>query len=173
MIKVIKAYKSQSRHYLITELCNSGDLSTLMDVRRHLSEEESRIILKQIVVGLRDINKGKVIHRDMKLANILLHFPNEDLLALKKDERKVFLKNVNLVETPFEIKISDFGFAKAKNLPGENRVLSICGTPAYMAPDLVVGKDTHYKDKFDIWALGAIFCELLVGIPPFIERTIE
>jgi serine/threonine protein kinase len=52
-----------------------------MDVRRHLSEEESRIILKQIVIGLRDINKGKVIHRDMKLANILLHFPNEDLLS--------------------------------------------------------------------------------------------
>ena len=46
VIKVIKAYKSQSRHYLITELCNSGDLSTLMDVRRHLTEEEARIILK-------------------------------------------------------------------------------------------------------------------------------
>ena len=88
VIKVIKAYKSQSRHYLITELCNSGDLSTLMDVRRHLSEDEARIILKQIVIGLRDINKGKVIHRDMKLANVLLHFPNEDLLAQRKDERK-------------------------------------------------------------------------------------
>jgi serine/threonine protein kinase len=106
-----------------------------MDVRRRLTEDESRIILKQIVIGLRDINKGKVIHRDMKLANILLHFPGEDLLTLKKEERKQFLKGVNLVETPFEIKISDFGFAKAKNLPGENREHSICGTPAYMAPD--------------------------------------
>ncbi len=85
----------------------------------------------------------------------------------------MFLKNVNLVETPFEIKISDFRFAKAKNLPGENREHSICGTPAYMAPDQVVGKDTHYTEKFDIWALGAIYYELLVGIPPFIERTIE
>lgn len=48
----------------------------------------------------------------MKLANILLHFPDEDLLSLKKEEMKQFLKTVNLLETPFEIKISDFGFAK-------------------------------------------------------------
>ena len=71
----------------------------------------------------------------MKLANILLHFPNEDLLAQRKEERKLFLKNVNLIDTPFEIKISDFGFAKTKIEPGENREHSICGTPAYMAPD--------------------------------------
>lgn len=53
-----------------------------------------------------------IIHRDLKLANILLHFPNEDLLALNREMRLKFISEANLREVPFEVKISDFGFAK-------------------------------------------------------------
>jgi serine/threonine protein kinase len=52
------------------------------------------------------------MHRDLKLANILLHFPNVDLLKLNKKERIEYIRTVNLKEANFTIKISDFGFAK-------------------------------------------------------------
>jgi len=112
VIKVIKAYKSTSRHYLITELCNAGDLSSLVRTKGRLYEDEAIIILRQLVQGLLDISSSSIIHRDLKLANILLHFPEKDLLSLKKEERLAFIKSVNLREEKFEVKISDFGFAK-------------------------------------------------------------
>lgn len=55
-----------------------------------------------------------VIHRDLKLQNIMLHFPGESerLLAMSKEQKKRFLREVDLNNTPFEIKIADFGFSK-------------------------------------------------------------
>lgn len=117
VIKVIKAYKTNSRHYLITELCNGGDLLSLLKLKKCLSEREALIVLKQIVQGLIDISKAYIIHRDLKLANILLHFPNHDLHSLSKQARKDFIRGTNLCEIDFEIKISDFGFAKIQKPP--------------------------------------------------------
>ncbi|CDW74806.1 protein kinase domain containing protein [Stylonychia lemnae] len=174
VIKVIKAYKSTSRHYLITELCNAGDLSSLVRSRSRLYEDEAIIILRQLVQGLLDIASSSIIHRDLKLANILLHFPERDLLTLKKEERIAFIKNVNLREEKFEVKISDFGFAKITNPLDQKsnfRDNTICGTPAYMSPDQIIDKNTNYTEKFDIWSLGAIYYELLVGNPPFTDKT--
>ena len=55
-----------------------------------------------------------VVHRDLKLQNIMLHFPDEteNLMKMSKDEKKRFIKNVDLETTHFEIKIADFGFSK-------------------------------------------------------------
>ena len=83
-IGLIKAYKTKTRHYLITELCNGGDLQQLLFLRKKIPEEEARIIIRQIIQGMRDMYNVNVIHRDLKLANILIHFPNVDLLSLSK-----------------------------------------------------------------------------------------
>lgn len=122
---------------------------------------------------MRDISIVNIIHRDLKLANILLHFPNEDLLSMPKEARTNFIKKANLKNIAFEVKISDFGFAKIIH-PDKRWVnKTICGTPAYMAPDLVLNKNTNYSEKVDVWALGAIYYELLIGQPPFYEKTYE
>ena len=74
-----------------------------------------------------------MIHRDMKLANILLHFPNNpELNNMSRNDKRKFLSTVDLAKVKFFAKISDFGLSTI--LDGESSQLSICGTPLYSAP---------------------------------------
>lgn len=87
---------------------------------------------------------------------------------MNKEQRKRFLREVDLVNEKFEIKIADFGFSKKlKNKSQVNK--TICGTPLYMAPQ-VVQKST-YSYKADIWSIGCILFELLNGQTPFHARN--
>jgi len=66
----------------------------------------------QIISGLNDMIKKFIVHRDIKLENIMLHFPQQNFKFGSRDERRKFLKIVNLEKTPFSIKIADFGYSK-------------------------------------------------------------
>ena len=100
----------------------------------------------------------------MKLANILLHFPDKpELEGLSKQQKKAFLYSVDLTRVQFQVKISDFGLSTI--LDGTNTNLSICGTPLYSSPQLL--KKRGYSEKVDTWALGVMLYEMLVGVTPF------
>lgn len=91
--------------------------------------------MQQLVGGFNDMLDVLVIHRDLKLQNIMIHFPTmtEQLLGMDKDLKKLFFKEANLDKIDFEIKIADFGFSK--KLKSKNQINNtICGTPLYMAP---------------------------------------
>ena len=72
-----KYYKTHQHYYIFTELSNCGDLNLLKKARPNgrLTEEEGRLIMRKLVSGLRDLFEFDIVHRDLKLANILLHFP--------------------------------------------------------------------------------------------------
>lgn len=97
----------------------------------------------------------------------MLHFPNFDILSLSKKEKIDFLQNVDLTKVQFRVRIADFGFAR--NLGRSDRADTVCGTPLYMAPQVV--DDQSYNFKADIWSLGIIHYELLTGKTPFMGST--
>ena len=79
VVEMIDRMKSKNSYYLILEYCNGGDLSSFVGAQGKLSEEEARQVIIQVIEGMNHLHSVGVLHRDLKLANILLHFPNLDL----------------------------------------------------------------------------------------------
>ncbi len=77
---------------------------------------------------------------------------------------------MDLKKVKFEVKIADFGFSKFLDSKNE-RSNTMCGTPLYMAPQLV--EDTRYTYKADTWSLGVLFFELISGNHPFNGKNLE
>ena len=161
---IVKLYSSNIEthlhQYLVTEYCNGGDLNDCLEYykknkMRPFTEEEVQHIMKQIVSAIKYLHVDKkIIHRDLKLENILLHYENED-------DRK----QKNILKA--KIKIIDFGFARYIN---EGIAVSILGSPLFMDPRILLklnkldnSKDFKYEEKADIYSLGIICYILLTG----------
>ena len=125
--------------YIIMEYCDSGDLSKI--IGRPMKEENVKYYFKQLICGIKYLNKNKIMHRDIKPKNILLN------------ENKKFLK------------ICDFGLAKTISSNSMTRSYTICGSPLYMAPEMFGEKS--YNDTVDIWSIGILLYEMIYGINPF------
>lgn len=106
----------------------------LVKAKGSLKERDAKKILEQISKGFAQLHSNRICHRDIKLANILLDFPEEaNLLNLSYEQKMDFLKKVDLTKTPYTIKIADFGFAKF--IMQDSQLNStICGTPMYSSP---------------------------------------
>ena len=78
VVSLRRYYKTHTHFYIFTEFCNGGDLGLLKKARlgKGISEEECRIIMRKVISGLKDLFDFDIVHRDLKLPNILLHFPN-------------------------------------------------------------------------------------------------
>lgn len=113
------------------------------------------------------------MHRDLKLANILLHFPLEDFdekifpnQTAKINYMNARLKTIDLYKSRIEIKIADLGFSRELSMDEMSE--TVCGTPLIMAPEVLNG--IRYNHKADIWSLGILFFELITGFTPFTGR---
>ena len=158
------------------ELCNAGDIENLKELRGgRFSEFEARLIIRQLVNGFKEIYKQQVMHRDLKLANLLLHLPEYPFdLGIKgatradrKQGTEELLKNLDFtVPGRVQVKIADLGFARELNY--DELSSTMCGTPLVMAPEVLNGQ--RYNHKADVWSLGIVFFEMLVGFTPFTGR---
>ncbi|XP_032125085.1 serine/threonine-protein kinase ULK2 isoform X4 [Sapajus apella] len=133
--------------FLVMEYCNGGDLADYLQVKGTLSEDTIRVFLHQIAAAMRILHSKGIIHRDLKPQNILLSYANR---------RKSSVSGIR-------IKIADFGFARY--LHSNMMAATLCGSPMYMAPEVIMSQ--HYDAKADLWSIGTVIYQCLVGKPPF------
>ena len=125
-----------------------------------MGEKAVRPIIAQIAEGLNHLNEHNAMHRDLKLDNILLNFPGYKGTGVAPDS---FVEEFDIETDELEVIIGDLGFAR--NLGAKDLATSYCGTPLNMAPEIMNGG--LYDSKVDIWSLGTMMYEMLVGFAPF------
>uniref|UniRef100_A0A8C3SXU6 non-specific serine/threonine protein kinase n=1 Tax=Chelydra serpentina TaxID=8475 RepID=A0A8C3SXU6_CHESE len=147
-IKILKELKHENIVALYDfQYCNGGDLADYLHTMRTLSEDTIRLFLQQIAGAMKMLHSKGIIHRDLKPQNILLSYAGG-----KKS-------NPNNIR----IKIADFGFARY--LQSNMMAATLCGSPMYMAPEVIMSQ--HYDAKADLWSIGTIIYQCLTGKAPF------
>ncbi|XP_024858279.1 serine/threonine-protein kinase 33 isoform X2 [Kryptolebias marmoratus] len=147
-------YTSPLMIYLVTELCEGGDLKQLLQQKNVFTEDETRKIIFCLADAVAYLHKSGIIHRDLKLENILVKN------CLDEDDGR------------FDIKVADFGMSvKTSGVGIENIQTEACGTLIYMAPEMMSGRG--YSHWCDNWSIGVIMYMLLCGKPPFFSKTKE
>jgi len=141
VIALHDSVKDHGSIYLILEYCRGGDLHAYLQRHKRVSEKVAKHFIRQLASGLKMLRDNNVVHRDLKPQNILLVENNENTL----------------------LKIADFGFAKF--LQPFALAETLCGSPLYMAPEVMQGQ--KYDAKADLWSVGVILYQLVTGIPPF------
>ena len=141
--RMYEAVETPKRMHLIMECLDGGNLCSYVKAKRRLTEDDSRKIFFQILQSIEHLHMLGVTHRDIKLENVL--FANSN-----------------------DIKLIDFGFSTVCQ-PGK-RLKVFCGTPSYMAPEIV--RRTEYEGKpVDMWSLGILLYALLCGCFPFRAKS--
>lgn len=116
-----------------------------------LNDAMVRSFLAQLASALRFLRSRDIVHRDIKPQNLLLRVPDDECLESGHPR-----------EIP-QIKVADFGFARS--LPAASLAKTLCGSPLYMAPEIL--RYEKYDAKADLWSVGAVLYEMSVGKPPF------
>ena len=132
--------------YILLEMCQNQTLNELLKRRKRLTEIEVQCYIVQLIKALKYLHSHRVIHRDLKLGNLFL-------------------------TEKMELKVGDFGLATKLDFEGE-RKRTVCGTPNYIAPEILDGKTGH-SYEVDIWSLGVIIYTLIIGKPPFETRDVK
>lgn len=189
IVALFDCLESKTQVHLMMEFCELGDLSTFIKKRATLGEHETtqdmikkypnppvgglnevvcRHFLKQIASAIMYLHERSFLHRDIKPQNLLLsppplwyeqHRATRMPLMADKDSR---LSPVGIPSLPL-LKVADFGFARF--LPSLSLAETLCGSPLYMAPEILGYK--KYDNKADLWSVGAVLHEMVVGKPPF------
>ncbi|KAM0682180.1 Cell cycle serine/threonine-protein kinase cdc5/MSD2, partial [Mitosporidium daphniae] len=133
--------------YLLMELCENKTMVDLLRIRKTLSENEVQQYVWMILAALDYLHSRRIIHRDLKLGNLFLNLENE-------------------------IKVGDFGLATTLDQLTD-RKKTICGTPNYIAPEILFDKVRGHSVEVDVWALGVIMYTLLFGRPPFQSEEVK
>ncbi|KJE92758.1 CBL-interacting protein kinase 31 [Capsaspora owczarzaki ATCC 30864] len=142
---VVRLYGSKETReniYLLMEYCAAGDLGHFIDERGRLSEAVTRSIMTQLIAALLHMRSANVTHRDIKPRNLLLQpFAHGKLM----------------------VKVADFGLACQQQ--AEERHSEICGSPLYMAPEILMQR--RYGPSVDLWSAGVVQFECITGHVPY------
>jgi len=146
IIKLNEIFETPTHIHMVLELVTGGELFERIVERGYYSERDAAVALKQICDALAYVHNHHpvIIHRDLKPENLLYLNESEDA----------------------PLKIADFGLSKM--LYGDDNTATVCGTPGYCAPEVLMGK--AYGTQIDMWAVGVIAYILLCGFEPFYDE---
>ncbi|WVN87353.1 uncharacterized protein L203_102531 [Cryptococcus depauperatus CBS 7841] len=147
VVRFDDCFEDEENVYMILELCHHGSLMDLLRRRKRYSEPEARYYLVELIAACQYMHQMNVIHRDLKLGNLFL------------DEN-------------MDIKVGDFGLAALIEKPGD-RKKTICGTPNYIAPEVLFDTANGHSFEVDVWSVGVILYTLLIGKPPFQTKDVK
>lgn len=138
------AFQSKEKLYFVLDYFQGGELFFHLKAKRRFSEDVARIYVGEIALALGHLHSLGVVYRDLKPENILLD-----------DHGHVCL--------------TDFGLSK--DIAPDDQAHTFCGTPEYLAPEIVTG--VGHGKAVDWWSLGILLYELTVGIPPFYSQNVN
>lgn len=183
IVGLIDCERTTTDFYLVMDYCALGDLTFLIKKRKELennhpllqtvfnkypppSKEHNGLnrafvvcYLQQLASALKFLRSKNLVHRDIKSQNLLLATP----LTNYRDSKTFHeLGYVGIYNLPI-LKIADFGFARF--LPSTSLAETLCGSPLYMAPEIL--NYQKYNAKADLWSVGTVLFEMCCGVPPF------
>lgn len=142
IVNLVEVLKSGKYIGIVLEYANGGELFDYILQHKYLKENVAKKLFAQLVSGVDYMHLKGLIHRDLKLENLLLD------------------KHKNII-------ISDFGFVNSYNRDRNDLMKTSCGSPCYAAPELVLTQSPYSGRKVDIWSLGVILYAMLSGYLPF------
>ncbi|CAG9321369.1 unnamed protein product [Blepharisma stoltei] len=140
------AFQTPDKLYMIMDFINGGELFFHLRRSTSFTEERAKFYAAEILLALDYLHTQGIIYRDLKPENILL-------------------------DAEGHVKLTDFGLSKQFFGAENQKAFSFCGTPEYLAPEILKG--TGHDKAVDFWSLGALIYEMLAGAPPFYSRNRE
>jgi hypothetical protein len=138
VISLFATFKDHARLYFLLECCLGGELFALLRAHTCFENNVARYYVAAVVLGFEYMHSINIVYRDLKPENVML-------------------------DSAGYPKVVDLGFATA--LDDKGRTYTLCGTPAYLSPEIIAGKG--YGKGVDWWCLGVFIFELVCGYPPF------
>lgn len=153
-IKLHEVFDEKIKLYITMELITGGELFDRIISKGHYSEKDAAELLHCVAHAVGYLHEVGIVHRDLK---------PENLLYASGDEQD---PNYDV------IKVADFGLAKVVSGGGaDGSMTTTCGTPGYVAPEVLEQNPNGYGPEVDCWSLGVILYILLCGFPPFYDES--
>jgi len=144
------AFQAETKLYLILDYVNGGDMFGHLQLVKRFNVDQVRLYAAEMVLAFEHLHTLNIVYRDLKPENVLVCFDGH-------------------------LKLTDFGLIK-ENMSSGDTTSSFCGTPEYLAPEVIVGdkkNPARYGKDVDWWALGILMFEMLVGRPPFYADDVQ